>query len=138
MINVALLGIIRRWTIRDRISVREIAGRPDIFRKTVRRYIRAEAGEPSFPARHAPSSLDFFARRLFTQAGAEAVKSRKLRRTLKQMSLALRKLGDEKSGDRVAAFSKQWKAGQMERVNAVCKSALLQLRCQRAPASATK
>jgi hypothetical protein len=118
VINVALLGIIRRWTIRERISVREITGRPEISRKAVRRYIRAEAGEPSYPARHAPSSLDSFARRLSTQAGAEAVKSRKLRRTLKQMSPVLRERGDERSGDRMAAFRNQWKADQMERVDA--------------------
>ena len=47
MINVALLGIIRRWYIRDHISIREIARRLDISRNTVRRYIRSDAIEPA-------------------------------------------------------------------------------------------
>ncbi|AON53751.1 HTH domain-containing protein [Herbaspirillum seropedicae] len=64
MIDVALLGIIRRWYIRDHISIREIARRLDISRNTVRRYIRSEAVEPSYPTRQSSSSLDEFAPRL--------------------------------------------------------------------------
>lgn len=122
MIDVALLGIIRRWYIRDRISIREIARRLDISRNTVRRYIRADVSEPSYPARHSPSSLDPFAPRLSAWLSAEAVKSRKQRRTLKQMFLDLRELGYEGSYDRVAAFSRQWKVGQIERVKSASKS----------------
>ncbi|WP_413460843.1 helix-turn-helix domain-containing protein [Herbaspirillum huttiense] len=47
---MALLGIIRRWYIRDRVSIREIARRLDISRNTVRSYIRSEAIEPSYAA----------------------------------------------------------------------------------------
>jgi hypothetical protein len=124
VIDVALLGIIRRWYIRDRISIREIARRLDIFRNIVRRYIRTEASEPSYPTRHSPSSLDSFATRLSAWLSAEAVKSRKQRRTLKQMFLDLRELGYEGSYDRVAAFSRQWKVGQIERVKSASKSTL--------------
>ena len=122
MIDVALLGIIRRWYIRDRIPIREIARRLDISRNTVRRYIRAEVSEPSYPTRHSPSSLDPFAPRLSAWLSAEVLKSRKQRRTLKQMFLDLRELGYEGSYDRVAAFSRQWKVGQMERVKSASKS----------------
>ncbi|NUT63602.1 winged helix-turn-helix domain-containing protein [Herbaspirillum sp. C9C3] len=122
MIDVALLGIIRRWYIRDRISIREIARRLDISRNTVRRYIRTEVSEPSYPTRHSPSLLDSFAPRLSAWLSAEAVKSRKQRRTLKQMFLDLRELGYEGSYDRVAAFSRQWKVGQIERVKSASKS----------------
>ncbi|MDR9837782.1 winged helix-turn-helix transcriptional regulator [Herbaspirillum huttiense] len=125
VIDVALLGIIRRWYIRDRISIREIARRLDISRNTVRRYIRAEVSEPSYPARHSPSSLDPFAPRLSAWLSAEAVKFRKQRRTLKQMFLDLRELGYEGSYDRVAAFSRQWKVGQIERVKSASKSTIL-------------
>ena len=124
MIDVALLGIIRRWYIRDRIPIREIARRLDISRNTVRRYIRAEVSEPSYPTRHSPSSLDPFAPRLSAWLSAEVLKSRKQRRTLKQMFLDLRELGYEGSYDRVAAFSRQWKVGQMERVKSASKSTL--------------
>jgi len=122
VINVALLGIIRRWYIRDRVSIREIARRLDISRNTVRRYIRSEAIEPSYPTRQSPSSLDEFAPRLSAWLSAEAVKSRKQRRTLKQMFLDLKELGYEGSYDRVAAFGRQWKVGQMARVNSASKS----------------
>ena len=124
MIDVALLGIIRRWYIRDRISIREIARRLDISRNTVRRYIRSGAIEPSYPSRQSSSALDEFAPRLSAWLSAEAVKSRKQRRTLKQMFLDLRELGYEGSYDRVAAFGRQWKVGQTERVNSASKSTL--------------
>jgi len=122
VINVALLGIIRRWYIRDHISIREIARRLDISRNTVRRYIRSDAIEPAYPARHSPSSLDEFAPRLSAWLSAESVKSRKQRRTLKQMFLDLKELGYEGSYDRVAAFGRRWKVGQMERVKSARKS----------------
>ena len=122
MIDVALLGIIRRWYIRDRISIREIARRLDISRNTVRRYIRTEAIEPSYPSRKSSSSLDEFAPQLTAWLSAEAVKSRKQRRTLKQMFLDLKELGYKGSYDRVAAFGRRWKVGQMERVNSASKS----------------
>jgi len=125
VIDVALLGIIRRWYIRDRISIREISRRLDISRNTVRRYIRSGAIEPSYPSRQSSSALDEFAPRLSAWLSAEAVKSRKQRRTLKQMFLDLRELGYEGSYDRVAAFGRQWKVGQMERVNSASKSTLM-------------
>lgn len=124
MIDVALLGIIRRWYIRDRISIREIARRLDISRNTVRRSIRTEAIEPSYPSRKSSSSLDEFAPQLTAWLSAEAVKSRKQRRTLKQMFLDLKELGYKGSYDRVAAFGRRWKVGQMERVNSASKSTI--------------
>lgn len=63
-----------------------------------------------------------FAPQLSAWLSAEAVKSRKQRRTLKQMFLGSRELGYEGSYDRVAAFWMQWKAVQMERVNSANKS----------------
>jgi DNA-binding transcriptional regulator LsrR (DeoR family) len=48
VINVALLGIIRCWYIRDHISIWEIARRLDISRNTVRRYIRSDPIEPAY------------------------------------------------------------------------------------------
>ncbi|MBP1316442.1 transposase [Herbaspirillum sp. 1130] len=124
---MALLGIIRRWYIRDHISIREIARRLDISRNTVRRYIRSDAIEPAYPARHSPSSLDEFAPRLSAWLSAESVKSRKQRRTLKQMFLDLKELGYEGSYDRVAAFGRRWKVGQMERVKSASKSTYIPL-----------
>lgn len=52
---------------------------------------------------------------------AEASKSRKQRCNLKQLHLELKELGYEGSYDRVAAFARQWKMGQSERVNSASK-----------------
>lgn len=42
---MALLGIIRRWHLLDKVSLREIAKRLGMFRNTVRRYLRLEITE---------------------------------------------------------------------------------------------
>ena len=54
----------------------------------------------------------------------EASRSRKQRRTLKQIHEDLRELGFEGSYDRVAAFARVWREGQTERVNLSSKRTL--------------
>ena len=122
MIDVALLGIIRRWHLRDQVSLREISKRLGISRNTVRRYLRAETVEPAYADRRSPTSLDKYAFKLSAWLKTEATKSRKQRRTLKQMHIDLCALGYEGSYDRVAAFARQWKVDQLERVNSASKS----------------
>ncbi len=122
MIDVALLGIIRRWHLRDQVPLREIARRLGISRNTVRRYIRAETIEPAYADRRPRSSLDKYTLKLSAWLKTEAAKSRKQRRTLKQLHLELRALGYEGSYDRVAAFARRWKVDQLERVNSASKS----------------
>jgi len=58
VIDVALLGIIRRWHIRDQVPLREIARRLGISRNTVRRYLRAEITEPAYAERRSRSAID--------------------------------------------------------------------------------
>ena len=122
MIDVALLGIIRRWHLRDQVSLREISKRLGISRNTVRRYLRAETVEPAYADRRSPTSLDKYAFKLSAWLKTETTKSRKQRRTLKQMHIDLCALGFEGSYDRVAAFARQWKVDQLERVNSASKS----------------
>src|SRR5450830_1872769 len=122
VIDVALLGIIRRWHLRDQVPLREIARRLGISRNTVRRYIRAETIEPAYTDRRPRSSLDKYTLKLSAWLKTEAVKSRKQRHTLKQLHLELRSLGYEGSCDRVAAFARRWKVDQLERVNSASKS----------------
>jgi len=52
---------------------------------------------------------------------AETTKPRKQRRNLKQIHEDLKELGYAGSYDRVAAFARQWKAGQTEWVNSASK-----------------
>jgi len=122
VIDVALLGIIRRWHLRDQVPLREIARRLGISRNTVRRYIRADTIEPAYADRRPRSSLDKYTLKLSSWLKTEAAKSRKQRRTLKQLHLELRALGYEGSYDRVAAFARRWKMDQLERVNSASKS----------------
>lgn len=96
--------------------------RLDISRNTVRRYIRSEAAEPSYSSRQSASSLDEYAPKLSAWLVSVSAKSRKQCRTLKQMFLDLRTLGYEGSYDRVPAFGREWKVGQMERVKSASKS----------------
>ena len=128
MIDVALLSIIRRWHIRDQVPIREIARRLSISRNTVRRYLRSETIEPSYADRHTPSCLDQYALKLSAWLKTETAKSRKQRRSLKQIHSDLCSLGFEGSYDRVAAFARQWRMGQQERVNLASKGTPLQIR----------
>jgi len=121
VIDVALLGIIRRWHLRDQIPIREIARRLDISRNTVRRYLRSETTEPSYAERRSASGLDKYSVQLSGWLKAETTKPRKQRRNLKQIHEDLKELGYAGSYDRVAAFARQWKAGQTEWVNSASK-----------------
>ena len=121
MINVALLGIVRRWHLRDQIPIREIARRLDISRNTVRRYLRSGTTEPSYAERRSVSGLDKYSVQLSGWLKAETTKPRKQRRNLRQIHEDLKELGYAGSYDRVAAFARQWKAGQTEWVNSASK-----------------
>ncbi len=121
VIDVALLGIIRRWHIRDQVPLREISRRLGISRNTVRRFLRAESTEPAYPGRQSPSAIDKYAFQLSAMLKTEAARSRKQRRTLKQIHLDLKDLGFEGPYDRVAAFAGVWRAGQTDRVNSASK-----------------
>ena len=124
MIDVALLGIIRRWHLRDQVSLREIARRLGISRNTVRRYLRSDVIEPAYRDRRTPSALDQYAFKLSSWLKTEATKSRKQRRSLKQIHSDLCSLGFEGSYDRVAAFARQWRLDQLDRVNSASKGTL--------------
>src|SRR5450830_1074005 len=120
VIDVALPGIIRRWQIRDQVPLREIARRLGISRNTVRHYLRSEITEPAYRDRQRSSAIDKYALQLTALLKTESAKSRKQRRSLKQIHADLRELGFEGSYDRVA-FARQWRAGQIDRVNSASK-----------------
>ena len=107
---MALLSVIRRWAFRDQLSIREISRRTGLSRNTVRKYLRAGAVEPEFKVPDRPSKLDAFADKLSGWLTVETTKSRKQKRTTKQMHADLVSLGFEGSYSRVAAFVRDWKA----------------------------
>ena len=55
MIDVALLGVIRRWHLRDGIPIREIARRTGVSRNTIRKDLANDTLEPVYPKRHSAS-----------------------------------------------------------------------------------
>jgi transposase len=110
VIDKALLSVIRRWAFRDQFSIREISRRTGLSRNTIRKYLRSGSVEPKFKVPERPSKLDAFADKLSGWLKVEASKSRKQKRTVKQLHVDLISLGYEGSYNRVAAFARDWKA----------------------------
>lgn len=107
---MALLSVIRRWHFRDEMPIREIERRTGLSRNTIRKYLRGGTVEPTFKVPERPSKLDPFAEKLSGWLGSEVAKSRKQRRTAKQMHADLVVLGFDGSYGRVSAFVRAWKA----------------------------
>ena len=106
---MGLLNIIRRMALREKLPIREIARRTGLSRNTIRKYLNAGTIEPRFATPERPSKLDPFAEKLAAWLKTEAGKSRKQRRTLKQLHADLVALGFTGSYGRVAAFARQWR-----------------------------
>ncbi|MET3371778.1 transposase [Variovorax boronicumulans] len=82
---MATLSVIRRWALREQMSIREIARRTGLSRNTVKKYLRAGDEEPRYAKRTSSSKLDPYAEKLATWLTIEATKSRKQRRNLRQI-----------------------------------------------------
>lgn len=106
---MGLLNIIRRMALREKLPIREIARRTGLSRNTIRKYLSAGTIEPRFATPDRPSKLDPFSEKLAAWLKTEAGKSRKQRRTLKQLHADLVALGFTGSYGRVAAFARQWR-----------------------------
>lgn len=107
---MAFLSVIRRWHFREHMPIREIERRTGLSRNTIRKYLRADTVEPKFKVPDRPSKLDPFADKLSAWLRIEASKSRKRKRTARQMYADLVALGYDGSYNRVAAFVRAWKA----------------------------
>ena len=103
----------RRWHYRDHFSIREISRRTGLSRNTVRKYLRSDSVEPKFAVPDRPSRLDPYADKLSHMLRQEAGKSRKQKRTTKQLHADLVALGYDGSYNRVAAFARDWKAARL-------------------------
>jgi len=85
VIDAATLSVIRRWALREQMSIREIARRTGLSRNTVKKYLRAGEEMPRYAKRTSSSKLDPYAEKLTTWLAIEATKSRKQRRNLRQI-----------------------------------------------------
>ena len=110
VIDMALLSVIRRWHFREGMPIREIERRTGLSRNTIRKYLRSGAVEPKFKVPARPSKLDPFAEKLTGWLRIEVGKSRKQKRTAKQMHADLVVLGFDGGYGCVAAFVRAWKA----------------------------
>ena len=106
---MGLLNIIRRMSLREKLSIREISRRTGLSRNTITKHLNAGTIEPQFTTPDRQSKLDPFADKLTGWLKAEAGKSRKQRRTLKQLHADLVVLGFSGSYNRVAAFARDWR-----------------------------
>jgi transposase len=107
---MGLLNIIRKLRLRHGLAIREIARRTGLSRNTVKKHLKAGTIEPAFATPGRPSKLDPFADKLSAWLKTEVGKSRKQRRTLKQLYADLVTLGSTGSYGRVAAFARLWRA----------------------------
>jgi transposase len=114
VIDVALLSVIRRWHLRERVSKRAIARRTGLSRNTVRKYLANGVVEPRYPRRRGTSKLDGFAERLTRWLETESVKGRKQRLSVRELHARLKGLGYIGSYDRVSAFARRWRRARQE------------------------
>jgi transposase len=108
LIDVALLSVIRRWHLREGVSIREIARRTKLSRNTIRKYLANGTLQPVYPKRKTPSKLDPYSAMLSSWLERESTRGRKQRRNWRQLFDDLVALGYRGSYDRVAAFSRAW------------------------------
>src|ERR1700742_2551494 len=85
VLDMAFLSIIRRWHKRDDVPIRESSRRTGVSRNTIRKYLRSELVEPKFQVPDRPSKLDPYAEKLSAWLRREENRSRKQRRTVKQL-----------------------------------------------------
>ena len=106
---MSLLSAMRSWHYRKGMSIRAIAKLTGLSRNTVRKYLASNAVEPCYKRHKVPTKLDGYEDTLSSWLYREAKRSRKERRTVKQLYQALVPLGYTGSYDRVAAFARQWR-----------------------------
>ncbi len=128
---MGFLSVIRRWALRDKMPIREIARRTGLSRNTIKKYLRAGIVEPRFQTPARPTKLDPYAEKLSGWLVTEQRKSRKDRRTAKQMHADLVQLGYDGSYERVVAFVRNWKGDRQRAQQALsaadqCPYAMLQ------------
>lgn len=108
-----LLAKIRRWHLRDKVPIREIARRTSLSKNTIKKYLRNETIEPVYPVRTVTSrKLDPYAGQLAAWLKADAAKPRKERRNARALFDGLKKQGFAGDYSRVTAFIRTWREDQ--------------------------
>ncbi len=66
---MATLNVIRRWALRENMSIREISRRTGMARNTVKKYLRSDETEPTYAKRASSGELDPLCRKTGYLAG---------------------------------------------------------------------
>ena len=82
---MGLLNVIRTLRLRHGLAIREISRRTGLSRNTIKKHLKAGTVEPQFATPERQSKLDPFADKLAGWLKTEVGKSRKQRRTMKQL-----------------------------------------------------
>ena len=93
MITVELLSVIRRWHLRDQMSIREIAKRTGLSRNTIKKYLRNEVVTPQYVGQGRTNKLSPYLDKLQQWLKAESNRGSKERRSIKQLYHDLVQLG---------------------------------------------
>ena len=81
VLDMGFLTIIRKWALRDKMPIREMARRTGVSRNTIKKYLPERIVEPEFQPPDRPSKLDPCAARLTAWLVSDQRKPRKTRRT---------------------------------------------------------
>lgn len=85
MVHIGLLNFIQKLRLREKLPIREIARRTGLSCNTIKKFLNSGTIEAKFAMPDRPSKLDPFSKKLAGWLKTKAGKSRKQRRTLKQM-----------------------------------------------------
>lgn len=77
VITVELLSVIRRWHLRDQMSIREIAKRTGLSRNTIKKYLRSDIVIPQYMGQGRVSKLSPYLDKLQQWLKTESNRGRK-------------------------------------------------------------
>ena len=127
MITVELLSVIRRWHLRDQMSIREIAKRTGLSRNTIKKYLRNDIVIPQYVGQGRTSKLTPYVDKLQQWFKTESNRGRKERRSVKQLYHDLVQLDYLGSYDRVVAYARRWRLHQQQLAGTVGRGAFIPL-----------
>ena len=112
MINMEMLGKIRRMHLRDKVSLHEIAKRTGLSRNTVRSWLRepGDVQEPVYSRAPVFSKLSGFAAELERSLAADAQRAKQNRRTARALFVQIKLSGYEGGYSRVTDFIRAWRS----------------------------
>ena len=107
---MGMLAKIRRMSIREGLSLREIARQTGLSRNTVRQWLRkADVTEPKYAARAAKSIVDPWGEQIAQWLKTDSHRPKRDRRTAKVIFQAIRAKGYAGGYGRVCAYIRRWR-----------------------------